>query len=255
VQALAPRIPAREALADLGGTFLEVSGKVVLRHTRRFSDFANQLTQMLDLDEAALRALLGELAELGVNVIEIMPVAEFPGRRGWGYDGVDLFAPSHLYGEPDDFRRFVDHAHSVGIGVILDVVYNHLGPDGNYLKQFSEDYFTDLYVTDWGEAINYEGEKAEPVREFFIANAGYWIDEFHLDGLRLDATQDMQDHGPVHVLADICRRARAAASRGRPKNGARLWAGAWVGGALERGMAVFPQSKRTSKVNVSINIG
>ena len=158
--------------------------------------------------EAAARELEA-LAELGITVIEAMPVAEFPGRFGWGYDGVDLFAPYHLYGGPDDFRRFVDRAHAAGLGVILDVVYNHLGPDGNYLKQFSEQYFTDKYVNDWGQALDFEG--AEPVRDFFIANAGYWIDEYHLDGLRLDATQDVKDASADHVLAAIGRRAREAA--------------------------------------------
>src|SRR5205085_11447114 len=133
----------------------------------------------------AAAAKLEELARLGITVVEVMPVNEFPGRFGWGYDGVDWYAPTHLYGEPDDFRRFVDRAHQVGIGVILDVVYNHFGPDGNYLRQFSEDYFTNDHTTEWGEAINYDGDNAGSVREFTICNAGYWIDEFHLDGLRL----------------------------------------------------------------------
>jgi len=163
--------------------------------------------------EAASREL-PELAAAGITVVELMPVAEFPGRFGWGYDGVDLFAPTHLYGEPDDFRRFVDRAHAVGLGVILDVVYNHVGPDGNYLKQFSPDYFTDRYPNDWGEAINFDGENSEHVREFFVANAGYWIDEYHLDGLRLDATQQIHDASPEHVLATITRQVRQAA-RGR----------------------------------------
>ncbi|HEX6903222.1 MAG TPA: malto-oligosyltrehalose trehalohydrolase [Thermoanaerobaculia bacterium] len=162
--------------------------------------------------EAAAREL-PELAELGITVLEVMPVAEFPGRFGWGYDGVDLFAPYHLYGGPDDFRRFVDRAHAVGLGVILDVVYNHLGPDGNYLKQFSASYFTDRYENDWGEALNFDGEDAGPVREFFVANAGYWIEDFHLDGLRLDATQDVKDASEDHVLAAVGRRAREAAGK------------------------------------------
>ena len=158
---------------------------------------------------------LEELKTLGISVIEVMPIHEFAGRFGWGYDGVNLFAPTHLYGEPDDLRRFVDTAHSLGLGVILDVVYNHFGPDGNYLKDFSPDYFTDRYHTDWGEAINFEGAKAAPVREFIISNAGYWIDEFHFDGLRLDATQNIYDRSAEHILAAVTRKVRhAAAGRG-----------------------------------------
>ncbi len=160
--------------------------------------------------EAATRELK-ELADLGVTVIEVMPVHEFPGSFGWGYDGVDLYAPVHLYGEPDDFRRFVDQAHAHGLAVILDVVYNHFGPDGNYLRQYSEHYFTDRHVTDWGEAVNFYDTGAGPVREFFIANAGYWIDEFHLDGLRLDATQNIYDESEDHIIAAIVRRARSSA--------------------------------------------
>jgi maltooligosyltrehalose trehalohydrolase len=158
---------------------------------------------------------LKELADVGITVIEVMPVHEFPGRFGWGYDGVGLFAPEHLYGEADDFRRFVDKAHSSGVAIILDVVYNHLGPDGNYLRQYSDHYFTDRHVTDWGEAINFYDEHSEPVREFFISNAGYWVDEFHLDGLRLDATQNIYDENEDHILAAIVRRAQAAA---RPRS-------------------------------------
>jgi maltooligosyltrehalose trehalohydrolase len=160
---------------------------------------------------AAAARELPELADLGVTVLEVMPVAEFPGRFGWGYDGVDLYAPYHGYGEPDDFRRFVERAHAVGLAVILDVVYNHFGPDGNYLDQLSESYFTDRYSNDWGRSINFETPDAGPVREFFIANAGYWIAELHLDGLRLDATQDIRDASPEHILAAIGRRAREAA--------------------------------------------
>jgi maltooligosyltrehalose trehalohydrolase len=181
----------------------------------------------------AARRLAG-LADLGVTMLEVMPVAEFPGRFGWGYDGVDLFAPTRLYGEPDDFRRFVDGAHELGLAVILDVVYNHFGPDGNYLEQFSPDYFTDRHENEWGRAIHFHG--APEVRELFLANAAYWIDEYHLDGLRLDATQSIHDrpgrasdqggpgaggergnggehgHGREHVLAAIGRAARRAAA-------------------------------------------
>lgn len=160
--------------------------------------------------ESAAREL-PELGTLGVTVLELMPVAEFSGSFGWGYDGVDLFAPTHLYGRPDDFRGFVDKAHSLGMGVILDVVYNHLGPDGSYLQKFSDDYFTDRYETDWGRAINFDGDSAKPVRDFFLANARYWIEEFHLDGLRLDATQNIYDRSSEHILAAITRQVRRAA--------------------------------------------
>jgi maltooligosyltrehalose trehalohydrolase len=160
---------------------------------------------------AAAERELPRLAELGVTLIEVMPVAEFAGSFGWGYDGVDLFAPSRLYGRPDDLRRFVDAAHALGVGVILDVVYNHLGPDGNYLRQFSPDYFTHRYVNEWGDAINFDGQGSAGVREFFVSNAGYWIDEFHFDGLRLDATQQIFDSSPEHILTAVGCRVREAA--------------------------------------------
>jgi maltooligosyltrehalose trehalohydrolase len=162
---------------------------------------------------AAAAEELSELARIGITMIEMMPIAEFDGRFGWGYDGVDLFAPSHLYGGPDDLRAFVNAAHRAGIAVILDVVYNHLGPAGNYLRTFAPAYFTDKYDNEWGDAINFDGADAAPVREYFIANAGYWIDEFHLDGLRLDATQQMNDESAEHILTAVCRRAREAAGR------------------------------------------
>lgn len=160
--------------------------------------------------KAAQRELT-ELADCGISVIEVMPVADFPGRFGWGYDGVGLFAPVWLYGEPDDFRRFVDEAHRTGLGVILDVVYNHIGPDGNYLSNFSPDYFTSKYENDWGQAINFDGGNAGPVREFFLTNAAYWIEEFHIDGLRLDATHQIFDASPRNIVAEICERVREAA--------------------------------------------
>jgi len=163
--------------------------------------------------ESASRELPA-LAELGITCLEIMPVAEFPGRFGWGYDGVNLFAPTRLYGRPMDFRRFVDRAHALGIAVILDVVYNHFGPDGNYLKLFSAAYFTDRYDNEWGEAINFDGPDSGPTREFFVANAGYWIDEYHLDGLRLDATQAIFDRSEDHIIAAVARQVRTA-GRGR----------------------------------------
>ena len=158
--------------------------------------------------EAAPRELPA-LAELGITCLEIMPVAEFAGRFGWGYDGVDLFAPTRLYGRPDDFRHFIDRADALGIAVILDVVYNHVGADGNHLKSFSAAYFTDRYENEWGDAINFDGPDSGPTREFFIANAGYWIDEYHLDGLRLDATQQIFDRSDDHIIAAIVRQVRS----------------------------------------------
>jgi maltooligosyltrehalose trehalohydrolase len=154
---------------------------------------------------------LPELADLGVTVIELMPVNEFAGTFGWGYDGVDVWAPFHHYGQPDDLRRFVDDAHAHGIGVILDVVYNHFGPDGCYVTKFTPAYFTKRYGNEWGEAINFDGEDAHGVRELFAENAAYWIDEYHLDGLRIDATQSLNDEGDVHVIRTITERAHAAA--------------------------------------------
>jgi maltooligosyltrehalose trehalohydrolase len=159
--------------------------------------------------EAASRHL-PTLAETGITLLEIMPVSEFPGRFGWGYDGVDLFAPTRLYGMPDDFRLFIDRAHSLGLGVILDVVYNHLGPVGNYLKVFSPDYFSPR-MTEWGEALNFDGENSGPVREFIMSNVGYWIGEFHLDGLRVDATQSIFDESSEHILAALTKHARQVA--------------------------------------------
>jgi maltooligosyltrehalose trehalohydrolase len=159
----------------------------------------------------AAREELPHLAETGVTVLEVMPIAEFPGRFGWGYDGVQWFAPTRLYGSPDDFRSFVDRAHSLGLGVILDVVYNHLGPDGNYLPKFAPQYFCET-KTDWGLAINFDGDDSGPVREFVIANACYWIDEFHLDGLRLDATQDIHDSSEDHILRAMAREVRKHAA-------------------------------------------
>jgi len=160
---------------------------------------------------AAAAEHLELLADVGVTVVELMPLAEFAGRFGWGYDGVDLWAPSHLYGRPDDLRRFIDRAHACKLGVILDVVYNHFGPDGNHLGQFSPGYFTKRYENAWGAAINFDGPDAGPVRELVVENAAYWVSEFHFDGLRLDATQDICDASPEHLIAAIARRARAAA--------------------------------------------
>jgi maltooligosyltrehalose trehalohydrolase len=160
---------------------------------------------------AAAARELEELARVGITMIEVMPVADFAGEFGWGYDGVDLFAPTRLYGRPDQFRAFVNQAHAAGIAVVLDVVYNHFGPVGNYLGAFAPAYVTDRYANEWGEAINFDGPDSAPVREFFIANACYWIGEYHLDGLRLDATQQIYDQSEDHILRAISRGARAAA--------------------------------------------
>lgn len=152
---------------------------------------------------AAAQEQLAELAELGVTMLEVMPVADFSGLRGWGYDGVNLFAPTRLYGSPDDFRRFVNEAHRVGLSVILDVVYNHLGPDGNYMTQFSRDYFHPKHMSAWGDALNFDDVNSGPVREYFVTNACHWIEEYHLDGLRLDATHQIFDDSPRHVLTEL----------------------------------------------------
>src|SRR6184192_1925437 len=155
---------------------------------------------------------LTELARIGITVIEVMPIADFPGNFGWGYDGVDFFAPTHLYGTPDDLRGFVNHAHSLGLGVILDVVYNHFGPDGNYVRVFSDHYFTERYENDWGESINFDGPNSGPVREFFITNGRYWIEEFHFDGLRFDALHAVRDQSSEYIIGEVGRAARKAAS-------------------------------------------
>src|SRR5438093_324087 len=141
----------------------------------------------------------------------MMPIADFPGKFGWGYDGVNLFAPSHLYGIPDDLRAFIDRAHSLSVAVILDVVYNHFGPDGNYLAIFSDDYLIREKENEWGNAINFDGPNSEPVREFFITNGRYWIEEFHFDGFRFDATHAIRDRSREYIIGAVGRAAREGA--------------------------------------------
>lgn len=158
----------------------------------------------------ALIGRLDDLLALGITAIEVMPVADFPGERNWGYDGVALFAPARAYGDPDGLRRLVDAAHARGLAVILDVVYNHLGPDGNYLREFSTAYFTDRHKTPWGDALNFDGPDSRPVRDFFITNALYWAHEYHVDGLRLDATHAILDDIPTHFLAELTASIRDA---------------------------------------------
>ncbi len=158
--------------------------------------------------EGTFEGVIGQLPrlkQLGVTAIEPLPVAEFPGERNWGYDGVDLFAPSHVYGGPDGLKRLVDAAHQHGLGVILDVVYNHLGPDGNYLRAYSNDYFTERYHTPWGDAINYDGPNSQWVRKLVVDNARFWFDEYHVDGLRLDATHAIYDSSATHILAALSK--------------------------------------------------
>jgi maltooligosyltrehalose trehalohydrolase len=145
---------------------------------------------------------LRDLRQLGVTAIELMPVASFPGSRNWGYDGVGLFAAQRTYGGPAGLRRLVDACHARGMAVVLDVVYNHLGPEGNYLAEYGP-YFTDRYTTPWGQAINYDGEDARQVRGFFVANALSWVQEYHIDGLRLDAIHGIFDASPVHILREL----------------------------------------------------
>ena len=145
---------------------------------------------------------LDYLVDLGVTHIELMPAAEFSGTRGWGYDGVDLYAPHHAYGEPDDLKRLVDASHAIGLAVILDVVYNHLGPAGNYLARFGP-YFTQRYATPWGQAINFDGPESYEVRRFFCDNALMWLRDYHFDGLRIDAVHAILDASAMHFLEQL----------------------------------------------------
>ncbi len=152
---------------------------------------------------AGVESRLDELAALGITAIELMPVAAFPGQRNWGYDGVLPFAPAAAYGRPEDLKRLVDAAHARGLMMLLDVVYNHLGPEGNYLHLYASDFFTERHHTPWGAAINFDGAGARPVRDFFIHNALYWLEEFHFDGLRLDAVHSIFDDSATHVLDEL----------------------------------------------------
>ncbi len=168
--------------------------------------------------EGSFRAAIGRLphlAELGVTAIQIMPVADFPGGRNWGYDGVLPFAPDASYGRPEDLKALVQAAHGLGLMVLLDVVYNHFGPEGAYLHAIAPQAFTDRHSTPWGAALNFDGPESEPMRAYFIHNALYWIEEFHLDGLRLDAVHAILDDSPRHVLDELAERVRDAV-RDRP---------------------------------------
>jgi malto-oligosyltrehalose trehalohydrolase len=157
---------------------------------------------------SAARDKLGHLKDLGVTAIEIMPIADFPGARNWGYDGALLFAPDSSYGRPEDLKALIDDSHRLGMMVFLDVVYNHFGPEGNYLAVYAP-LFTERHHTAWGAAVNYDARGSETVRELIVENALYWIEEFRFDGLRLDAVHAIIDNSPEHILEELARRVRA----------------------------------------------
>ena len=162
---------------------------------------------------AGARERLPYLRDLGITAVEVMPIAEYAGSRNWGYDGAALFAPSHAYGTPDDVRAFVDAAHGHGLAVMLDVVYNHLGPEGAYLPHFCRDYLTDRHSSPWGCAVNLDGPNAALVRQFIIENALYWLGDFHLDGLRLDATHALMDDSERHIVRELVETVRREIDR------------------------------------------
>ncbi len=199
---------ARFPWADRGWRGFHLPGSVLYElHVGTFSPEG-------DFDGAIQR--LDHLVELGVDAVEVMPVAEAMGERGWGYDGVLLYAPLHAYGGPDGFKRFVDACHNRGLGVVLDVVYNHLGPKGNHLERFGP-YFTDEHHTPWGAAVNLDGAGADEVRRFIVGNARHWLVDHHVDGLRLDATHALVDDSPVPLLAELSEEVeQLAAHLGRP---------------------------------------
>ncbi|SFE49900.1 malto-oligosyltrehalose trehalohydrolase [Nitrosomonas sp. Nm166] len=157
---------------------------------------------------AAIEQKLDYLAELGATAIELMPVAGFPGSRSWGYDGVLLFAPDSIYGSPNDFKHLIQSAHHHGMMVLLDVVYNHFGPEGNYLHLYAPQFFTERHHTPWGTAINFDSDESQIVRDFYIHNALYWLEEYHLDGLRLDAVHAIFDHHQPDILEELARAIR-----------------------------------------------
>ena len=159
---------------------------------------------------------LDHLAALGVTVIELMPIADFPGTRGWGYDGVLLYAPESAYGSPEDLKSLVAAAHRRGIAMMLDVVYNHFGPEGNYLHLYAPQFFTERHHTPWGSAINFDGPARDTVRDFYIHNTLYWLEEYHFDGLRFDAVHAIIDASDPNILSAIAHAARTGTGRDRP---------------------------------------
>ncbi len=200
--------PARYEWQDAGWQGVPLAGQVLYEmHIGTFTSSGTWTAAM---------AQLAELAALGITVLEIMPIAEFPGEFGWSYDGANLFAPTHLYGTPDELRAFVDEAHRLGLGVILDVVYNHLGSVGEQvLRPFSDDYFSRRHENEWGAAINFDDEQSRSVRDFFVANVQHWITEYHFDGLRIDATQAFSDDSNPHILLELSRAAHRAGGQRR----------------------------------------
>lgn len=164
---------------------------------------------------AGVQERLDYLADLGVTAIELMPVSDFPGRRNWGYDEVLPFAPDGSYGSPDDLKRLVQAAHQKGLMVFLDVVYNHFGPDGNYLRAYAPDFFTTRHCTPWGDGINFDGVQSRPVRDYFIQNALYWLEEYHFDGLRFDAVHAIQDDSEPNILEELAQAVRSTFGRQR----------------------------------------
>jgi maltooligosyltrehalose trehalohydrolase len=162
---------------------------------------------------AGAESRLDHFVSLGVTAIELMPIAAFPGNRGWGYDGVLAFAPQGTYGTPAELKSLVDAAHKRGLAVLLDVVYNHFGPQGNWLHTYAPQFFTARHHTPWGDAINFDGEHSRTVRDFFIHNALYWLEEYHFDGLRIDAVHAMADEGRIHFIRELSRRVHAGPGR------------------------------------------
>ncbi len=200
--------PSAFAWTDRGWAGRELAGAVV------YETHVGTFTPEGTLDAAAAR--LDHLVGLGVDVVELLPLATFPGRHNWGYDGVAPYSVHEAYGGPEALQRFVDAAHGLGLAVCLDVVYNHLGPDGNYLSEFGP-YFTDAYPTPWGQALNLDGPGSDEVRRWVLDNARQWLRDFHVDGLRLDAVHELHDDTAVHVLEELSREAdQLSASLGRP---------------------------------------
>ncbi|MBA3957563.1 MAG: malto-oligosyltrehalose trehalohydrolase [Parachlamydiaceae bacterium] len=198
-QPLGPDGPSRVCAGEFKWTDSKWKGVKPYNHIA-YEIHIGTFTEVGTFEEATKH--LPYLADLGITLIEMMPLADFPGHFGWGYDGVNLFAPTHLYGNPYHLKSFINKAHALGIAVILDVVYNHLGPEGNQLTKYSKDYLSEEFDTDWGEAVNFN---LAQTREYFLTNATYWIKEFHFDGLRIDATPWFYSSTPIHILEELTK--------------------------------------------------